>query len=292
MESINDIDYFLSSMQSVFDVVRLVDPVNKIVMIKGKDNVVKTETKCYSFWNNNAVCKNCIAMRTYNENETISKIEYNKDKIFFVMAVQVILDNTKYVIETIKDITNTGIIEDIKNKSSEEVNNLVAKMNDLLIKDELTQIYNRRYINERLPYDINACIAHHKKLSVVMADIDLFKLVNDNYGHVAGDYIIKQIAAILGHSIRKETDWVGRYGGEEFLIVANDIDGDMVYEKIEAIRKKIEETEFIYNGIKIKVTVSFGISCLDITSTDCNCVSLIEKADANLYKAKRVVGIK
>ena len=286
MENLSDIDYFLSHMKNFFDVVRLVDPVNKIVIMKENDDILKIETKCYFFWNKNEVCENCISMRAYNENKDMTKIEYNKDKIFLVMAVKINLDNNKYVIETIKDITNTGIVEDIKNKSIEEVNNLISKMNDLIIRDELTQIYNRKYINERLPYDFNNAIKEHKKLSVVMADIDLFKSVNDNYGHLVGDYILKQFAIILENNIRIEIDWVGRYGGEEFLIVLNDADGDIAYKKIESIRRKIEETEFIYENIKLKITVSFGISCLDFTSTNTNFISLIEIADKNLYKAK------
>ena len=157
-------------------------------------------------------------------------------------------------------------------------------MNDTAIRDELTGMYNRRYINERLQLDINDSMISNKPLCVVMADLDFFKDVNDNYGHVVGDWVLKDFAQILSSSVRSDSDWVGRYGGEEFLIVLRNTDGNSAFEVIEKIRKLVQENVFEYKDIKIKITSSFGGYI--IMNEKITIDELINRADKNLYSAK------
>lgn len=162
--------------------------------------------------------------------------------------------------------------------------NVLSEINDKIIKDDLTGVYNKRYINERLPIDIDESIANKRPMSIVMADIDLFKNINDSYGHVIGDKVIRDFAKVIEGSIRKNTDWVGRYGGEEFLIVLNGIDLDGAYKVSEKIRKLIQSTIFQYDEKQIKITSSFGV--YGLITNKINMEKMIEAVDKNLYTAK------
>ena len=117
-----------------------------------------------------------------------------------------------------------------------------------------------------------------------MADIDFFKDVNDNYGHLIGDKILMDFAKLIQSSIRKNTDWVGRYGGEEFLIVLNNTDSDNAYKISEKIRILLENTTFESDDIMLNITSSFGIGGLSTNKV--NMEELIQTADENLYDAK------
>jgi diguanylate cyclase (GGDEF)-like protein len=116
-----------------------------------------------------------------------------------------------------------------------------------------------------------------------MADIDFFKSVNDKYGHDAGDLVLQNVAKILRKNLRS-ADIVGRWGGEEFLILLQNIRPDRVWEKLESLRKTIEDGSVKDNGVEIKVTMSFGGA---IPRKDDSVLSLVSRADDFLYKSKR-----
>lgn len=287
MNSIESLIDNLSLLKNLYDVVRIVDPVRKRTVYYNKGKVEIMKDSCYGMWKLETPCINCISMRAYNGNDTFVKIEYNKEKIYIVTASPVTIDNNKYVFEMLKDITNTGIIEDYNNKTTDEIQNLINKMNTLVVKDELTKIYNRRFINERLPIDILKSISLKNPLSVIMTDIDFFKSVNDNYGHLKGDFVLFEFASLLNRNIRKDIDWVARYGGEEFLIILDNVDNDAAYDISEKIRKEVEQKVIKCEESEIKITASFGICTLDEFSSKVDINKLIGDADKNLYEAKK-----
>jgi len=157
-------------------------------------------------------------------------------------------------------------------------------MNERAVKDDLTGLYNRRYINERLPLDIKYSKISENPLSIIMVDIDFFKKINDNYGHVNGDKVLMDFSNLVLKSIRSNIDWIGRYGGEEFIIVLKDTDLKNTYFVAEKIRKKLENTTFKYDDININITASFGI--YSISDYDIEFSDLLSKVDKNLYQAK------
>ena len=157
-------------------------------------------------------------------------------------------------------------------------------MNERAVKDDLTGLYNRRYINERLPLDIKYSKISENPLSIIMVDIDFFKKINDNYGHVNGDKVLMDFSNLVLKSIRSNIDWIGRYGGEEFIIVLKDTDLKNTYFVAEKIRKKLENTTFKYDDININITASFGI--YSISDYDIEFSDLLLKVDKNLYEAK------
>jgi len=158
----------------------------------------------------------------------------------------------------------------------------------LSITDALTATFNRRYMMERLPLEIEQARRYDRPLSAVLCDIDLFKAVNDTHGHQAGDDVLKDFAKLVMNSTRKDIDWVARYGGEEFLIV---LPGTSVPDAItvaEKIRLTIAAHPFeIANGT-LKLSASFGVAAYDSMQAlqSAGVDTLIAEADRCLYCSK------
>ncbi|MCD2500727.1 GGDEF domain-containing protein [Clostridium sp. NSJ-145] len=273
-------------LKLLFDKVRVINPLkNEIIHIFSK-GVNESDGKCYSIWNKSNMCENCISMRAYNENKVFTKVEYNDNRVFAITAIPMNKGREHYVIECIKDITDSMLINEVSCIAISEICEEIEKLNKLVITDELTECYNRRYINERFPLEIKESKRKNEKLTIVLMDIDNFKKINDKYGHQSGDYVLKEIGKIVKSNIRKEYDWVSRYGGEEFLIVFKNMDTENFIKSTEKIRKSIEEHKFIYNGVEIKLTASFGVAELSDKIDEMD--MLIAEADKKLYKAKEL----
>ncbi|MCP4970426.1 MAG: diguanylate cyclase [Arcobacter sp.] len=183
----------------------------------------------------------------------------------------------------------TLIITKIKREESyeklENHINILTKDNEELshqsITDKLTSLYNRRYIDQILLKKISLFELKSKiELSIIFIDIDDFKIINDIYGDLIGDKILIEFANVLKENI-KENDILGRWGGEEFIIISDNTSLNSSILLSENIRKIIEKTKF--NKIE-KLTASFGIA--EFKEND-NISTLIQKADISLYKAKR-----
>lgn len=274
----------MSVFEKIYDVIRIVNPMKKQILDLKLNKVTELEASCYSFWKKGKVCSNCVSARAYNENETFVKIEYNGEKVYMLTAIPVQFENTSVIIELLKDITNSGVIENIESKDSDTIHSVVNRMNELVISDPLTNVFNKRFINERLPVDMINSSLNGEPVSLIMVDIDFFKKVNDTYGHVAGDEVIKTVAAILSRSIRKDIDWVARYGGEEFVVYLKNTNKDSAISIAERMRKSIEDAEIKYEGTTIKVTASFGVRTL--LEEQLNQEELIKEVDSKLYEAK------
>jgi two-component system, cell cycle response regulator len=150
--------------------------------------------------------------------------------------------------------------------------------------DALTGLDNRRHLEERLDEMFEHAKRLHEPFSCVMCDLDRFKAVNDEHGHQAGDNVLKQFALILGQEAR-EIDRVGRYGGEEFMLLLPGTVLDAGVHFAERVRKAVEEHTFTFEGGSIKVTASFGVSAWPHPRID-HCEGLVRAADDALYVAK------
>lgn len=175
------------------------------------------------------------------------------------------------------------------------VSRLAGKLSDayrtiehMSITDELTQIYNRRHFHTRLREEIARHIRYHHPLSLLMLDIDHFKKVNDEYGHLVGDRILAGVAGAVKSNTRS-VDVVARYGGEEIVVVLPETDENSAAVTAEKIRKSIERCDFMsMEGEKIRVTASIGISSMNMVVNRNNKESerLVKLADDALYAAK------
>ena len=159
-------------------------------------------------------------------------------------------------------------------------------LQDLLIHygqvDPLTELNNRRALMERLRQEWARIQRHGGSLAFIMADIDHFKLVNDAYGHPAGDEVLREVAKIVAAECR-QSDIPARYGGEEFSVVCVGTDAERAAELAERCRGKIEEQEISLTREKVQVTASFGVSDSGDTASE---DELIAAADDALYEAK------
>lgn len=152
----------------------------------------------------------------------------------------------------------------------------------LSIRDGLTGIFNHAYVVGKLEEEIERVKRYNAILSVILIDVDNFKKVNDSFGHLAGDAALKQIARVMLNSLRT-IDIVGRYGGEEFIVILPETDLNRAIAVSERLRIAIETESFLYNNDAIPLTISLGIA---IYSDGKGAQDLIKTSDDNLYKAK------
>ncbi|MBW1811281.1 MAG: diguanylate cyclase [Deltaproteobacteria bacterium] len=150
--------------------------------------------------------------------------------------------------------------------------------------DGLTQIYNKRYFMENLERELSRSQRYGRELSLLIYDIDHFKNINDTYGHLAGDYVLKVMAAAVSQKIRRE-DFLARYGGEEFAIILPEITHASAMVMGEKIRSLVEQQEFVFEDTQIPTTISIGVATLNEEINEG--IELIKLADKNLYKAKK-----
>lgn len=181
---------------------------------------------------------------------------------------------------------NTGIrilnLEQSLIKANEEIRLLS-------ITDPLTGCFNRGYLNERFPQELRRAQRYSHPLSVVLADIDHFKKVNDTYGHQAGDEVLKAFSQCIDKQIRKKIDWVVRYGGEEFMIVLPETRTLGTHSMTERLRKAIEEKVIKVGDTTIPITASFGGACASFDNKNVEGITmdqLIHLADEKLYQSK------
>lgn len=149
-------------------------------------------------------------------------------------------------------------------------------------RDPLTNINNRAAFDLTLEKEIERAHRHHMPLSLCILDLDFFKQINDQHGHSAGDYVLKQLADCVAETLRSSDD-LFRFGGEEFAIILTGTDSEGAQNVADRIRREIEEHNFVYEDKVLNITASIGIAS---TSSHDDAKRLFNKADAALYQAK------
>ena len=160
----------------------------------------------------------------------------------------------------------------------------------MLSTDQLTGVFNRRYLDSKLLDEVKTHMNNKKTFNVVLLDIDHFKRCNDTYGHQFGDLVLQRLSSYIQRNIRKSetnsrrNDWMARYGGEEFLIVFSDSNQKDIYNKVNRLREDISKITMSDGKVSTKITVSFGLATFPIHGNTPE--KLIEKADEALYDSK------
>ncbi len=153
----------------------------------------------------------------------------------------------------------------------------------MTIMDGLTGIHNKRYLVEQLDRELSRATRHGRPLSIVICDIDHFKLVNDEFGHLAGDYVLKEVAQLAKSRIRPD-DVIARYGGEEIAIILPETDLDGGVRIADQLRQMIDDETFVFEDEYIDVTISCGVAQLQ---PGWRAYEFVRAADMQLYEAKR-----
>ena len=178
-----------------------------------------------------------------------------------------------------------NIIENIASLAAIAINN--SQLLEMTTTDIMTHLKLKHYfftlLMERL-YTINSSGEKKETLSILMLDIDFFKNINDTYGHAVGDIVLEEVARII-KSCTRSADTAARYGGEEFVVMLNNTPSDAAMAIAERIRKSIEEKIIMYNGKKINVTISIGVSSYNFDFESAK--SIVDRADKALYESKQ-----
>lgn len=189
-----------------------------------------------------------------------------------------------------RDITRLKQIESELRKANEilsknllQIDTLRASLEEQVIRDPLTGLFNRRFLETILPDEFARAERLKVPISLLVIDIDHFKSVNDRFGHSVGDEVIKHLSRKIETSIRKG-DWAIRYGGEEFLAVMIDTTGSSAYHRAEQLRKEIQDAVFLVQGEALQITISIGIAVFPDHGSAYE--ALFREADRSLYQAK------
>lgn len=181
------------------------------------------------------------------------------------------------------EITKRKQVEDALRLRMKEIESLQEQLREQALKDPLTGLYNRRYLNETMPREIARTRRENIPLGIIISDIDHFKKINDTYGHQVGDRFLVELANLLTVNARG-SDIVCRYGGEEFLLVLPGVAKDSAIMRAEEIRQLCSDIIIPYEGRQLEVTLSIGIAIYPEHGLEA--AEIILKADKALYVSK------
>ncbi|MCI5503734.1 MAG: diguanylate cyclase [Eubacterium sp.] len=260
----------MENLKLAFDQVRLVDATVTTAIRVGEDGeMVEEPYHCHRVWGREERCENCVSAKVLSTKDRLSKFEFMGDDIYHVIAMYVEVEGQPFSIEMISQIVDEALLTGHgRNKIVESI----VKHSKKLFADPVTKVYNRRYFEEQVR-------GRQEIGAVAMIDADNFKSINDSFGHHAGDLALQAIAAAILSCIREE-DVVIRYGGDEFVLVFQQIPSNIFSERLEEIRKKVCQIVLSeYPEIHLSVSIGgvYGEGKVD---------DQIIAADKLLYQAK------
>lgn len=243
----------LEVLRQIFPIVRLVRGYT-VMDLNGKTGAMegldKMETappcECFAFWQKNEPCRNCISQRMMEEHGQTSKLEFLGREMYQVTARYVEIDGEPYVMEMLQKQDSQNFIDE---DGCKKLIGSLMKYNHMVYMDALTGVYNRRYFEDEIKNKTNTA-------GVAVIDMDYLKVINDTYGHRAGDHAIEMMVNVIRQNIRK-TDSLIRYGGDEFLLILPEISKDSFNEKLKMIQEKIHDTAIADYG-NLRLSVSIG----------------------------------
>ncbi len=241
--------------------------------------------KCYEILHDRTeICDNCVVEKTFRSKDPCAKEKLvtlpDGSETWFEILTYPIFDqqkNVSHVVEYSRDIT-------FRKKDEKEKEELIKTLNHLSTTDSLTGLLNRRALNDMLGHEINRAGRYDTDLSLIICDVDLFKQINDSYGHTAGDRALIVVSETLRQTLRK-ADILGRYGGDEFMIILPETSLAGAQSLAEKVRAAVEGLELDLPGRKrTGLTLSIGVAscCMPEDNLD----TLVSLADGALYKSK------
>lgn len=210
-------------------------------------------------------------------NIRISQLKDHQDRFIGWAIILEDISNRKRIEDELIDV-NQRLVTQL-----EEIRALQDQLREQAVRDSLTGLFNRRYLDYTLPRELAHAARKEYPLSIIMMDIDHFKLVNDKFGHRTGDEVIAAMGKLL-HGKTRESDCVCRYGGDEFLLVMPDMSQEHALQRADDWREGIKALVFEVNDQKIQITISIGISTFPDNGRDID--RLLKAADDAMYQAK------
>lgn len=269
----------------LYDSYKVVDPETKRVIELHEGTPVVTEKFCYERWKRDTPCENCIAFASKQVNEAMLKLFSANGCAYVVRAIPLEKTDPPLVVEFLKDVTESLISTTGSAADSRYILEAVSDLNNMVIRDQLTKLYNRRYLDTRLPSDLSVALEKKQALSVVFIDVDDFKHINDSYGHATGDLVLQATARALESCVRGDGDWVARFGGDEFVVCIGDADSAAARSIAERIREAVDAASVPFGDETIRFTVSLGIQTMN--GTERTAEEMLQAADRNMYSSKQ-----
>jgi diguanylate cyclase (GGDEF)-like protein len=283
--TLNEIKDKLDFFHKMYDAVRLIDPLHKKVLECQNSDMIITKEVCFHYWGDKKLCDNCISMRSYQEDKSLVKMEKSRNAVFLVTAIPITTNDSPAVLELLKNVTDTMFVGSGEYNKSEMLTRYVEEISNAIIKDPLTLLFNRRYVDERLPADIVEATLANRPLSLCFLDLDNFKAINDTYGHGAGDKAIRTVSEIIISNIDCNISWAARFGGDEFLVCLNgtrEEDAQLIMKKIQ---RDVGNLPIYSEEDSIKLSLTYGIKTME--DTPITAAELIREADKVMYLAKQ-----
>ena len=265
-----ELEEHLRWLLTVWDIVRIVDTSGmREYSLNKEGKIAPCDGHCFDIWESGHTCLNCISGKAVYTGRQWAKFEFLKDRVFYVIAQPIDIGGRVYALEMGSEIQDESFNNVFSNG---EFSSTMQRYNIKVYTDALTGAYNRNFYAENLKWTTISAMA--------MIDIDYFKKINDRLGHLAGDEALKAIVRTINKTVRSD-DVLIRYGGDEFLLVMNNIEKDVFIQRLEDIRANIART--IVRGYE-ELTLSCSIGGLMCSSCS---VENIKKADDMLYEAKK-----
>ncbi|HEX9027338.1 MAG TPA: diguanylate cyclase [Clostridium sp.] len=276
----------LSLMENMYDIIRVINPINKNILSTKNNYIKKLSGKCYENFNKGTLCSNCISMKSYIEKDTFIKMEYFDNKVMLIVATPVTINDETYVVEIIKDISSQN------NKMSNinylnDINLMIDNINEKIIRDDLTGAYNRTYIEQTLPFNVKDSVVNKYLLSIIMIEIDNFKNLKYEYGQDIEGKILKDFTKLIGDSVVHDSYWIGRYFSNKFIIVLNNVGKEEACKISDKIKYLLEDILFEYNNKLIKLKANFGVYCSENQIVDIKNILIDLEKKASEEKQKR-----
>ena len=259
--------------KKVFTVVRLLDgehleQMHKRCKLDCKDEKEKSE--CYEIWNKDHPCENCTSLQALYQRTQKTKLEFIEDEVYQVTSRYIKVDGRDCVMELVKYMDMDTLVD---SRGCEKLVNQLIEYDQRLYKDALTGVYNRRYFEEQIK-------KKNENAGVAVIDMDDFKLCNDTLGHSAGDAALRTMVKTVKHCIRK-TDILIRYGGDEFILILQNIKKENFFNKLVQIQSDIHAAN-VPGFPKLQLSVSIG----GVISSKETVEHAVMQADKLMYQAK------
>lgn len=272
--NLGDIFYIIHALESINTSVCIADANQKIIY--------ESSHKDYKY---DATLEdmNAFVDRLQHEQNAIFKIQIIDCVLTAITTVPIMIGKSQYSMELKQNVSR---IKQYGSGSPSFDHLSIHQIKEMAITDALTKLYNRRYIDERLPIDMQSSFELDEPISILFIDIDCFKEINDTYGHAAGDQVLCEMALLLQKQFNKGKGWVARYGGDEILVCLPGCVKRSAKRIANRLRKTIEINPFKALGEDIQITCSIGVQTTLRDSGMKSISELVMMADKNLYRAK------
>lgn len=280
-----DADTFVQFLQSEHDIVRFVDPVSQHVY--NADGALNKTSNCSDFWGRCNRCENCTSLRALEKRTIAYKLELLDSSTYLVMSRYMNVSGQERILEVVTNITDNLIMD---SDELSEVGKLISNYNYQLTTDPLTDIYNRRFLDEFFLPSLGCCHEEGLTVNIALMDLDDFKSINDTHGHLAGDALLKDVAGFWKRRFNSRTKnkerLTVRYGGDEILLIACDTDPKKFESAVRERYGQMRKVCYFSQHELIPFSISFGFASSDEVGDDWTWDQLFNLADKRLYAAK------